>query len=53
VSIWDTLTHDRPDFISDRSNGDVAANSYFKYKEDVQLLKQIGVSMLFDSRINH
>ncbi|KDR17469.1 hypothetical protein L798_07853, partial [Zootermopsis nevadensis] len=42
VNIWDTLTHDNPEFIIDRSNGDTAANSYFMYKEDVQLLKQIG-----------
>lgn len=45
MNIWDTLTHDHPDFIRDRSSGDVAANSYFKYTEDVQLLKQTGVSV--------
>ncbi|PNF16841.1 Myrosinase 1 [Cryptotermes secundus] len=44
VNIWDTLTHDHPDFMTDLSNGDIAANSYFKYKEDVQLLKKIGAN---------
>jgi beta-glucosidase/6-phospho-beta-glucosidase/beta-galactosidase len=44
VNIWDTLTHEHPDFITDQSTGDIAANSYYKYKEDVQLLKEIGVS---------
>jgi hypothetical protein len=34
------------------SHGDIATNSYNKYKEDVQLLKEIGVSMLFDRRID-
>ncbi|XP_069695513.1 myrosinase 1-like [Periplaneta americana] len=44
-NIWDTTTHKHPEFIKDGSNGDVAANSYFKYKEDVQLLKQIGANV--------
>lgn len=42
-NIWDRLTHEHPEYMVDQSNGDVAANSYLKYKEDVQLLKQIGV----------
>ncbi|KAJ9579870.1 hypothetical protein L9F63_004472, partial [Diploptera punctata] len=44
VNIWDTLTHNHPEYIKDGSNGDVAANSYFKYEEDVQLMKQLGVN---------
>ncbi|PSN50000.1 Myrosinase 1 [Blattella germanica] len=45
VNIWDTMVHDHPEYIKDRSNGDVAANSYFKYKEDIQLMKQLGVTI--------
>lgn len=42
-SIWDRWTHDNPDAIADGSNGDVAANAYYKYKEDVQLIKSMGL----------
>lgn len=41
-NIWDRLTHTRPDVIKDHSTGDVACDSYHKYKEDVQLLKNVG-----------
>lgn len=43
-NIWDYLTHNNPSHIVDESNGDIACNSYYKYKEDVQLLKDLGVS---------
>ncbi|KAL6652544.1 hypothetical protein ACP70R_011469 [Stipagrostis hirtigluma subsp. patula] len=42
-SIWDTFTHQHPDKISDRSNGDVTVDSYHLYKEDVHLLKDMGM----------
>lgn len=41
-NIWDRLTHTRPDVIRDHSTGDVACDSYHKYKVDVQLLKDVG-----------
>lgn len=42
-SIWDWFTHTYPEKISDGSNGDIAADSYNKYEEDVQLLANLGV----------
>ena len=44
VNIWDTLTHERPHLVVDRSTGDVADDSYNLYMEDVKLLKDMGVS---------
>jgi lactase-phlorizin hydrolase len=41
-NIWDNYTHKVPSPIFDNSTGDVACDSYNKYKEDVQLLKNIG-----------
>ena len=46
VNIWDTLTHDHAELIDDKSNGDIACDSYHKYKDDVQLLKYLGVSIV-------
>ncbi|KAJ4448536.1 hypothetical protein ANN_10554 [Periplaneta americana] len=43
LSIWDTYTHNRPQEIKDHSSGDVAALSYFKYKEDNRLIRQMGM----------
>lgn len=42
-SIWDRGTHDHANLVADHSNGDIACDSYHKYKEDVQLLKDLGV----------
>ncbi|KAG0504027.1 hypothetical protein HPP92_004099 [Vanilla planifolia] len=42
-SVWDTFTHKFPEKIADGSNGDVAADSYHRYKEDVQLLVDLGM----------
>lgn len=43
-NVWDWLTHTNPDFISDRSNGDVAADSYHMFEKDIKALKDTGVS---------
>ncbi|KAL2940972.1 Beta-glucosidase 12 [Bienertia sinuspersici] len=42
-SIWDTYTHRYPGKIKDGSNGDVAADSYHRYKEDVKLIREMGL----------
>nr|AEX13814.1 beta-glucosidase [Musa acuminata AAA Group] len=39
-SIWDTFTHAGRTF--DQSTGDVAADQYHKYKEDVKLMHEMG-----------
>ena len=46
LSIWDQFTHRIPSPVLDNSTGDIACDSYHKYKEDVQLLKNTGVSIV-------
>jgi lactase-phlorizin hydrolase len=41
------LVHNRPELIKDRTNGDIACDSYHKYKEDIALAKNLNVSILF------
>lgn len=43
-NIWDNCTHENPGIIKNLENGDIACDSYHKYKEDIQLLKSLGVS---------
>ncbi|KAJ8963824.1 hypothetical protein NQ314_005355, partial [Rhamnusium bicolor] len=43
-NIWDRLTHTQPELIKDGNSGDIACDSYHKYKEDVALLKALGVN---------
>lgn len=45
-SIWDTFTHDHPELIADGSNGDVSADSYHFYRDDIAALKHVGVSAI-------
>ncbi|KAF5305136.1 hypothetical protein FQA39_LY09398 [Lamprigera yunnana] len=42
-SIWDSFTHKRSHLITNNDNGDVSCDSYHKYEEDVELLKNIGI----------
>jgi beta-glucosidase len=41
-SIWDTFSH-TPGKIADNTNGDRANDHYHRYKEDVRLIKELGV----------
>jgi len=43
-SIWDVFVHDGQGHIDNDDTGDVACDSYHKYKEDVQLLKAMGMT---------
>lgn len=43
ASIWDTYTHKYPDKIEDRSNGDVAVDQYYRYKEDVAIMRNMNL----------
>ncbi|XP_012267796.2 myrosinase 1-like [Athalia rosae] len=41
-SVWDYAFHNMLKQVSDDSNGDIACDSYHKYKEDVQWIRDIG-----------
>lgn len=43
ASVWDHFTHTFPERVADRTNGDVACDSYNRIEEDVALLKNLGV----------
>lgn len=45
-STIDRFVHTRPEHIIDRSNGDIACNTYKLYKEDTKLLTDLGVCIL-------
>lgn len=45
--MWDKFVHERNEKILDGSTGDVALDSYHHYKQDVQMLKEIGVAEVF------
>ncbi|CBI24926.3 unnamed protein product, partial [Vitis vinifera] len=45
-NIWDTFTAKHPEKISDGSTGNVAIDFYHKYKEDIKLLKFIGMDAM-------
>lgn len=44
-SIWDVATRNFPNIIQQRGNGNVAADSYQYYKEDVKAIKNAGVTI--------
>lgn len=46
-NIWDRLVHTRPEVITGKANGDVACDSYHKYKTDIALAKNLKVRVYF------
>lgn len=42
-SIWDHLCHTEPQKVHNGENGDVACDSYHLYKEDVNMVKEMGM----------
>ena len=43
ASVWDTFSH-IPGKIADGQNGDIACDSYHRYEEDLDILKELGIS---------
>ncbi|XP_049791254.1 myrosinase 1-like [Schistocerca nitens] len=43
-NIWDHMLHEHPEYSNNGDNGDVACNSYHKYAQDVEALKDIGAT---------
>ncbi|RZC93537.1 hypothetical protein C5167_007349 [Papaver somniferum] len=43
TTIWDTFAKMSSGLISDHSTGDVAVDSFHRYKEDVKLIKEMGM----------
>ncbi|XVF53460.1 hypothetical protein PTKIN_Ptkin05aG0101000 [Pterospermum kingtungense] len=42
-SVWDTFVKKFPERIADRSTGDVAIDFYHRYKQDIKLMKKVGL----------
>lgn len=42
-NIWDHMLHEHPDLCKDGTNGDVAADSYHRYEDDVAAVEEMGV----------
>jgi len=42
LSVWDVLSH-KDGFVLDNNNGDVACDHYHRFREDVQLMKKMGL----------
>ncbi|XP_056630382.1 lactase/phlorizin hydrolase-like [Diorhabda sublineata] len=41
---WDKVTHSTPSPVRENATGDIACDSYHKYREDVDILKTLGVN---------
>lgn len=43
-NIWDRFTHQQPSPIKNNDTGDVACDSYHKFKEDVAIVKSMNLN---------
>lgn len=43
-NIWDCVIHNNFSFVEDYSSGDTAADSYHKYKEDIAIAANLGLT---------
>ncbi|MBB5325736.1 beta-glucosidase [Anoxybacillus tepidamans] len=43
-SIWDTFSH-IPGKVKDGDNGDIACDSYHRYEEDIEIMKDLGIDV--------
>lgn len=50
-NVFDFMAHKTPSKIRNNENGDIAADSYHKYKEDVQMLKNASVRYIENNKI--
>lgn len=46
-NIWDEFLHSNPENVIDRQNGDVSANSYEYYQDDIDAVKTLKVNIFF------
>ncbi|XP_052193359.1 beta-glucosidase 12-like [Diospyros lotus] len=44
-TVWDKFIHDFPDKITDGSNASVANDFYHRYKEDIKVMKEVGLDV--------
>lgn len=44
LSIWDTFSHTRGNVVNG-DNGDVACDSYHRYQEDIEIMKELGIDV--------
>nr|XP_026490185.1 myrosinase 1-like [Vanessa tameamea] len=42
-NVWDRLVHSKPELFSGNATGDVAANSFHKWREDVKIAAELGL----------
>lgn len=50
TGIWDDFSRCHPKNISDRSNADETCESYYRFEEDVFMVKSINVSLHYSSQ---
>ncbi|KAG6451630.1 hypothetical protein O3G_MSEX007275 [Manduca sexta] len=42
-NIWDRFVHDKPHFVADLANGDVACDSYHLWRRDIEMAAELGL----------